>query len=198
MSSTLVERYEPGLVSEHLAWSSHEGAHFNDLLPCPTRMERWHGWSSMSTVCREGLGRPILLENPSSHLTFEESTLAEPAFLGEIARRSGCGLLLDLNNVFVSSQNLGFTPESYIDPSSTRSARSIWAGMPQSRMGCSSTPMTGRGGSGLGASGARAATDRRFAGAGRMGQRRAGVAGAAPEAVLAQRLLDNCRHARAG
>ena len=110
----LVERYEPGLVSEHLAWSTHEGVYFNDLLPLPYTERVLDRVADHVDRLQEALGRPVLLENPSSYVAFGESTLEEPEFLAEIARRCGSGLLLDLNNVFVSAQNLGFTPESYI------------------------------------------------------------------------------------
>jgi uncharacterized protein (UPF0276 family) len=101
----LVDRYEPALVSEHLAWSTHETAFFNDLLPLPYNEE------TLAHVCehvgemQDAIGRPILLENPSTYLLFEQSTMGEVDFLGEIVRRTGCGLLLDINNVFVSATN---------------------------------------------------------------------------------------------
>ena len=105
----LVERYEPALVSEHLAWSTHPDetgqTYFNDLLPLPY---------TQATLCRvcdhvdalqEAIGRPILLENPATYVLFEQSTLGEAEFLRAVARRTGCGLLLDLNNVFVAAVN---------------------------------------------------------------------------------------------
>jgi uncharacterized protein (UPF0276 family) len=197
---TLVERYEPGLVSEHLAWSSHEGVYFNDLLPLPYTDGTLARVVEHVDRLQEGLGRPILLENPSSYLTFEESTLAEPAFLGEIARRSGCGLLLDLNNVFVSSQNLGFTPESYIDSFPLDEVGEI-------HLGGHATEPDGL----LVDAHDRAVADPVWALLALVLQR----TGVLPvlvewdndvpawpvlhrEAVLAQRLLDSCRHARAG
>ncbi len=111
----LIDRYEPGLFSEHLAWSTHEGVYLDDLLPVPYTEE------TLARVCghidetQETLGRRMLLENPSTYLTFEESTLSETDFLSEIARRTGCGLLLDVNNVFVSARNHDTDPRAYLD-----------------------------------------------------------------------------------
>ena len=109
------DRYEPALFSEHLAWSSHGGSYFLDLLPLPYTEE------TLALVCahidqvQEALGRPMLLENPATYLTFETSTMSELDFLAETVRRTGCGLLLDVNNVFVSATNQGFSAEAYID-----------------------------------------------------------------------------------
>lgn len=104
----------PASFSEHLAWSTHDSAFFNDLLPLP------YTNATLARVCahidelQEVLGRRMLLENPSSYLAFAESSWDEPAFLAEIARRTGCGLLLDVNNVFVSATNLGYDPRRYV------------------------------------------------------------------------------------
>ncbi|MEC9198733.1 MAG: DUF692 domain-containing protein [Pseudomonadota bacterium] len=111
---TLCDWLNPASFSEHLAWSTHDSAFLNDLLPLP------YTDATLSRICehidqvQETLGREMLLENPSSYLAFSESTWAEPDFLREIARRTGCGLLLDVNNVFVSATNLGFRPQDYI------------------------------------------------------------------------------------
>ncbi|WP_373352896.1 DUF692 family multinuclear iron-containing protein [Pseudoroseicyclus sp. CXY001] len=111
----LCDWLEPASFSEHLAWSTHESAYFDDLLPLP------YTDATLARVCahvsqvQEALGRPMLLENPSSYLAFAESTWEEPAFLAEIARRTGCGLLLDINNVFISATNLGTSPRAYLD-----------------------------------------------------------------------------------
>lgn len=111
----LVGWLKPASFSEHLAWSTHDGAFLNDLLPLP------YTSATLTRVCehidavQEALGRRMLLENPSSYLAFAESTWDEPAFLAEIARRTGCGLLLDANNVFVSAVNLGLSAQDYID-----------------------------------------------------------------------------------
>jgi uncharacterized protein (UPF0276 family) len=113
--AALAERYEPGLFSEHLAWSSHDQGFLNDLLPLPYTGE------TLATVCdhidetQEALGRRMLLENPSTYLLFAESTISETDFLAEIARRTGCGLLLDVNNVIVCATNHGFDAIAYLD-----------------------------------------------------------------------------------
>ncbi|NDK52377.1 DUF692 domain-containing protein [Rhizobium laguerreae] len=110
----LVERYEPALVSEHLAWSTHRTTFLNDLLPLPYTRE------SLARVCehieevQETIRRPILLENPSTYVTFRQSTMSETDFIRAIVRRTGCGLLLDVNNVFVSATNHGFSALDYL------------------------------------------------------------------------------------
>jgi hypothetical protein len=105
---------QPASFSEHLAWSTHDGAFLNDLLPLPYTATTLARVVAHIDQVQEALGRPILLENPSSYLAFAESTWTEPEFLAEIARRSGCGLLLDVNNVFVSAVNLGLSAEAYV------------------------------------------------------------------------------------
>lgn len=111
---TLIDRIEPGLVSEHLSWSVADGVYLDDLLPLPYTEE------SMQVVCRhinetqDSLGLRILIENPSSYLRFEHSVIPEWEFIGEISRRTGCGILLDVNNVFVSARNFRFDPSTYI------------------------------------------------------------------------------------
>ena len=112
--AAVAKRFEPALVSEHLAWSTHEGAFFNDLLPLPYTTETLARVSEHIDEAQNALGRPILLENPSTYVVFAESTWAETDFLREIARRTGCGLLLDVNNVFVSAVNHGFDPDRYL------------------------------------------------------------------------------------
>ncbi|MXN65336.1 DUF692 family protein [Stappia sp. GBMRC 2046] len=108
-------RYEPGLFSEHLAWSTHDTAYYNDLLPVPYDRE------TLARVCdhidevQDTLGRRMLLENPSTYVAFEQSTMSELDFLREIVRRTGCGLLLDVNNVYVSAVNHETSPEDYLD-----------------------------------------------------------------------------------
>ncbi|HKY94749.1 MAG TPA: DUF692 domain-containing protein [Kiloniellales bacterium] len=110
----LLADYRPALVSEHLSWSVESGAYLNDLLPLPYTEE------ALAVVCRnvdaaqEALGRPLLVENPSSYLTYAASSLSEPEFLGELVRRTGCGLLLDVNNVYVSARNQGFDAAAYL------------------------------------------------------------------------------------
>jgi hypothetical protein len=110
----LDRRYQPGLFSEHLAWSSHGVGYLADLLPLPYTGKTLELVCSHIAQVQDGVGRQMLLENPASYLAFAESTHDEPAFIGEIVRRTGCGLLLDVNNVFVSASNLGFAPEAYI------------------------------------------------------------------------------------
>lgn len=110
----LVRRIEPALVSEHLSWSIAGGAYLNHLLPLPYTEE------SLDVLCRhvsqaqEALGRRLLIENPSSYLRFRYSPIPEHEFLGELVRRTGCGLLCDVNNVFVTCGNLGQDPAAYL------------------------------------------------------------------------------------
>lgn len=106
---------EPASFSEHLAWSTHGAEYLNDLLPLPYTQATLGRVADHIDQVQEVLGRQMLLENPSSYLAFAESTMSETEFLSEIAARTGCGLLLDVNNVFISAQNLSYTPHSYID-----------------------------------------------------------------------------------
>jgi len=110
----LVERYEPALVSEHLAWSTHATTYFNDLLPLPYTGATLARVVDHINEVQEAIGRPILLENPSTYLVFPESTMSETQFIRELAQRAGCGLLLDVNNVFVSATNHGFAALDYL------------------------------------------------------------------------------------
>jgi uncharacterized protein (UPF0276 family) len=112
--SAVARRFEPVLVSEHLAWSTHDGAFFNDLLPLPYTSETVGQVADHIDEVQSALGRTMLLENPSTYVGFVESTMAETDFLREIARRTGCGLLLDVNNVFVSATNQGYDPHRYL------------------------------------------------------------------------------------
>lgn len=111
----LCDWLDPASFSEHLAWSTHDSHFLNDLLPLPYTKATLVRIVDHIDHLQEVLGRQILLENPSSYLAFAESTYDEPSFLAEIADRSGCGLLLDVNNVFVSSVNLAMDPQAYID-----------------------------------------------------------------------------------
>jgi uncharacterized protein (UPF0276 family) len=111
---SLVERYEPALVSEHLAWSTHETTFFNDLLPLPYTEATLARVSDHIDQVQETIRRPMLLENPSTYVSFRESTMSETDFIRAIARRTGCGLLLDVNNVFVSATNQGFSALDYL------------------------------------------------------------------------------------
>lgn len=112
--ASLVERYEPALVSEHLAWSTHGTTYFNDLLPLPYTVTTLARVADHLDQVQETIGRPILLENPSTYVLFRESTMSETDFIRELTRRSGCGLLLDINNVFVSATNQGFSALDYL------------------------------------------------------------------------------------
>jgi hypothetical protein len=111
---TVVDRYQPEQVSEHLAWSTHDTRFLNDLLPVP------YDEPTLNRVCdhidqvQDALGRRILLENPSTYLGFEASTMSETDFIRAIARRTGCGLLLDINNVHVSATNHGYGAHGYL------------------------------------------------------------------------------------
>lgn len=113
--ATLIERYQPHSFSEHLAWSSHGPVFLNDLLPLA------YDSATLQRVCehvdqvQSTLKRPMLLENPSTYLQFQRSTLEETDFISEIIRRTGCGLLLDVNNVYVSCINHQLNPLAYID-----------------------------------------------------------------------------------
>lgn len=111
---TLVARYRPAAFSEHLAWSTHDGRFFNDLLPLR------YDPASLARVCRhvdqvqERLGLRMLLENPSTYLAFAHGTYSEPEFIAAIVQRTGCGLLLDVNNIHVSCHNHRHDPEAYL------------------------------------------------------------------------------------
>lgn len=112
--AALVRRIEPALVSDHLCWGTHRGQYVHDLLPLPYTEESLAHVASRVQQVQERLGRQLLLENPSSYLAYRDSTLTEWAFLSELARRTGCGLLVDVNNVFVSARNLGFDASEYL------------------------------------------------------------------------------------
>ncbi|NDR56364.1 MNIO family bufferin maturase [Aliiruegeria sabulilitoris] len=110
----LVDWLNPASFSEHLAWSSHETAFLNDLLPLPYTQATLTRVADHIDQLQEALGRQMLLENPSTYLAFAESEMEETDFLREIAQRTGCGLLLDINNVFVSCTNQKLDPRAYI------------------------------------------------------------------------------------
>lgn len=111
---SVVDRYEPGLVSEHLAWSTHDNSYYNDLLPVPYDQPTLERVCTHIDVVQNTLKTKILLENPSTYLQFERSTMSETDFVREIAQRTGCGLLLDINNVFISATNQNYKPLSYL------------------------------------------------------------------------------------
>jgi uncharacterized protein (UPF0276 family) len=110
----LVRQFEPLLISEHLSWSSVDGRFTNDLLPLPYTEEALRHMVARVGYVQEALGRRILIENVSSYLQFPASTLPEWEFMSELADQSGCGLLLDVNNVYVSACNHGFDPKIYM------------------------------------------------------------------------------------
>ena len=112
--SELVRRVEPAVVSDHLCWGSHGGRYVHDLLPLPFTEEALEHVAARVRQVQDRLGRQILLENVSSYLTYAESTLSEWDFLAEVAQRADCGILLDINNIFVSSKNHGFDPFDYL------------------------------------------------------------------------------------
>ena len=111
----LIQRYRPGLFSEHLALSSHDTGFLNDLLPVPYTAETLARIIEHIDQVQTTLGRQLLLENPSTYLAFAESTYSEIDFIAEVVQRTGCGLLLDVNNVYVASTNQQWDPFAYID-----------------------------------------------------------------------------------
>lgn len=111
----LIVRLQPVLVSEHLCWSSIGGVYANDLLPLPYTEEALAHVVERVQRVQEALGRTILLENVSSYVEFADTAMPEEEFVAEVARRSGCGLLLDVNNIFVSASNHGFDAQRYLD-----------------------------------------------------------------------------------
>lgn len=112
--AALAARYQPALVSEHLAWSTHDDVYYNDLLPLPYTDETLRHVCAHIDQVQSAIGREMLLENPSTYVLFEESTWSETDFLREVVRQTGCGLLLDINNVFVSATNHGYSAMSYL------------------------------------------------------------------------------------
>jgi uncharacterized protein (UPF0276 family) len=119
----LAERFEPAWVSDHLCWGSIGGRYAHDLLPLPYTEEALVLVAERVRAVQDALGRRILIENVSSYVTFTHSTMPEWTFIAEVAERADCGILLDVNNVYVSAMNHGFAPEAYID------------GMPPARVG---------------------------------------------------------------
>ena len=120
---TLIARFEPAWVSDHLCWSGVGGRHAHDLLPLPYTDEALAHVVQRVEAVQERLGRQILIENVSSYLTYTHSTLTEWEFLAAVAERADCGLLLDVNNVYVSAANHGFSAAAYL------------AGLPADRVG---------------------------------------------------------------
>lgn len=113
--SRLIERIEPAIVSDHLCFSSYGGRQLHDLLPMPLTEEALDHVIERIRRVQDVLGRRILLENPSTYLAWKSSIIPEAEFLAEMCERADCGLLLDINNVYVSSKNLDFDPVDYLD-----------------------------------------------------------------------------------
>lgn len=111
----LAARVEPLLISEHLSWSVVDGVYLNDLLPLPYTEEALAIVAANIDIVQDALRRPLLIENPSRYLGFRHSTIAEPEFLSLLVRRTGCRLLCDVNNIYVSSSNCGEDPLAYLD-----------------------------------------------------------------------------------
>ena len=111
----LIERTQPFVVSDHLSWSVTGGVYLNDLLPLPYTEETLAVLERNISAAQEAFGRRILIENPSRYLAFRHAVIPEPEFLAELARRTGCGILLDVNNVFVTCTNLDLDAEAYLD-----------------------------------------------------------------------------------
>jgi uncharacterized protein (UPF0276 family) len=121
----LIERIEPGLVSEHLSWGRFGRRHYNELLPLPYTQEALDLVASRVAQVQDILGRAILVENIAAYATFPESEIPEPDFLAALAARSGCGLLLDVNNVYVNAHNHGGDARAFIDAIPAPAVREI-------------------------------------------------------------------------
>lgn len=111
----LVERFDPGLISEHLSWGSVGGRYFNDLFPMPYTEQALNHMVERVSQVQEFLGRQILIENVSSYLQFESSTIPEWEFISALAQQSGCGILFDVNNIYVNARNHKFDPAVFIN-----------------------------------------------------------------------------------
>ncbi|WP_033070035.1 DUF692 domain-containing protein [Thalassospira australica] len=111
----LVDRFNPAMVSEHIAWSSHEGLYMADLLPTPMTETSLDQLVGAIDQLQDYIGRRILIENPTSYLGLPQNSIPELEFITEAARRSGCGLLIDVNNVYISAHNLGFDANRFMD-----------------------------------------------------------------------------------
>lgn len=112
---TLADRFQPALVSEHLAWSRDGDTYFPDLLPFPRTLEALSCIARNIDIVQQGLGRQILIENPSLYIALNGHEFDETDFLRQLVERTGCRLLIDVNNVAVSANNLGFSPYDYLD-----------------------------------------------------------------------------------
>ncbi|MEJ6079313.1 DUF692 domain-containing protein [Vibrio sp. 1-Bac 57] len=112
---TLVAEFNPFLISDHLSWSSWQGTYFNDLLPVPYTKEALSRFITNINQVQDHLQTQIIVENPSSYLEYKNTDYDEATFLNEISERTGCGLLLDINNVYVSATNNNFSAQQYLD-----------------------------------------------------------------------------------
>jgi len=121
----LIDRYEPALISDHICWGAINGVHLNDLLPLPYTEEALALMVSRVQQVQETLRREFLVENVSSYLNFLGADMPEWTFVAELVRRSGCGLLLDVNNIYVNSVNHGFDPQTYLHAMPHSSVREI-------------------------------------------------------------------------
>jgi len=137
----LIERYQPEAFSEHLAWSTHNGRFLNDLLPLV------YDTRTLDRVCahidqvQDRLRRRMLLENPSTYFEFEASDMAEPEFIARVVKRTGCGLLLDVNNVYVSCRNNGRDPVAYLDAIPLFNVDEIHLAGHAEELGCEDRPL---------------------------------------------------------
>jgi len=110
----LIARYEPALVSEHLSWSAVDGVYLNDLLPLPYTEECLRVMAAHILLVQDVLGRRLLIENPSTYLTYRHSVIPEAEFLAALVWRTGCGLLVDVNNLYVNARNHGIDPVAWL------------------------------------------------------------------------------------
>ncbi len=122
---SLINHYQPSLVSEHLSWSSYNAQYFNDLLPIPYSKEMLDLFSAKVSQVQDTLQQPILIENPTTYLLAAEADYTEWAFLNTLQERTGCQLLLDLNNIYVNSVNLGYSAETYLQEINHRAVSEI-------------------------------------------------------------------------
>lgn len=111
---TLIQRYQPAQISEHLSWSQHDNIFLNDLLPLPYTEEALHIFQKNIDHVQDTLNQKILIENPSAYIGFNNNTLEEPEFLNQLCQKTGCGLLLDINNIYVSAHNQEFSAHDYL------------------------------------------------------------------------------------
>lgn len=131
-----IQRFEPGLVSEHACWAHIGGEHFNDLLPLPYTEEAVEVLAARVREVQDALGRQILVENVSAYLAYSTSRLTEAQFLSAVVERSGCGLLLDVNNAYVAAENLGIDAEAFLEGLPTAAVQEIHlAGHRRNRVG---------------------------------------------------------------